>query len=332
MKVTDLLWSDEEALLRDMLRRRLAEPVDDADAVLEELGLWQLAGFDDDGCGALQQGMLQAVAEELGRARLVTNWAAQMAAVNTIALADPKNPLKEALTTGAIRVAIAAPCESVDLGVVEHGATASVICVPWTQKSAVVRLVWLPTSALAPGDEATTTDGQPGARLSLRDALGPDAPRSGPTAAERLFRIREAFDLWELTGICARLLDETVDYAQSRQQFGRPIAKFQALQHGIAAMWIALEEIRSMALAARAALSPGAEPEALARTMGLAWIAAVPLARQIAQSAIQYHGGMGVAEEYTIAPLARRAWFLTQRQSVVRQGPGALADQIDSLV
>ena len=50
----------------------------------------------------------------------------------------------------------------------------------------------------------------------------------------------------EAVGVMQALVDATVAYVQTRQQFGVPIGRFQALQHRIADMLIHLEQARSM--------------------------------------------------------------------------------------
>jgi alkylation response protein AidB-like acyl-CoA dehydrogenase len=54
----------------------------------------------------------------------------------------------------------------------------------------------------------------------------------------------------EALGAMEALFAATLDYLKTRQQFGAPIGKFQALQHRMADMYIHLEQARSMALLA----------------------------------------------------------------------------------
>lgn len=100
----------------------------------------------------------------------------------------------------------------------------------------------------------------------------------------------------EMVGAMEKLLDLTVDYLATRQQFGVAIGSFQALQHRAADMLMAIEQARSMTIHAVAML------EAEARPRGAAVAAAKALvnrtSRFVGQQAIQLHGGMGLTSEY----------------------------------
>jgi alkylation response protein AidB-like acyl-CoA dehydrogenase len=73
----------------------------------------------------------------------------------------------------------------------------------------------------------------------------------------------------EAVGAMEALRDLTVDYLKQRQQFGRAIGEFQALQHRAADMLVATEQARSMAMYAAMMVAGagrrGAAHRALAR-------------------------------------------------------------------
>lgn len=100
----------------------------------------------------------------------------------------------------------------------------------------------------------------------------------------------------EAVGVMDSALAMTVDYLKTRQQFGGPIARFQALQHRAAEMLIALEQSRSMAM--YAALMLG-EPDAAERGKALSAVKVQigQAARFVGQQAIQLHGGIGMSNE-----------------------------------
>jgi alkylation response protein AidB-like acyl-CoA dehydrogenase len=92
------------------------------------------------------------------------------------------------------------------------------------------------------------------------------------------------------------LFDATLDYLKTRQQFGVPIGKFQALQHRMADMFIHLEQARSMALLAAVKLGSG-DAQERRRAVSAAKYRVGQAARFVGQQAVQLHGGMGVTDE-----------------------------------
>ncbi len=100
----------------------------------------------------------------------------------------------------------------------------------------------------------------------------------------------------EAVGVMQRLQEMTLEYLKTRQQFGVPIGRFQALQHRAVDMFIQVEQARSMAIMACGLLSSA---DAFERRRAV--IAAKEFVgragRFVGQQAIQLHGGMGVTEE-----------------------------------
>lgn len=106
-------------------------------------------------------------------------------------------------------------------------------------------------------------------------------------------------------GVAEVLVNSTFDYARSRQQFGKPLASFQALQHRMAEMAVLLEEIRSALLLAM--LTEGLQPVERMRRVSSAKAKIGRSLRTIAQQAVQIHGAMGVTEELPIGAYFKRA-------------------------
>lgn len=100
----------------------------------------------------------------------------------------------------------------------------------------------------------------------------------------------------EALGAMEALFDATLDYLKTRQQFGVPIGKFQALQHRMADMFIHLEQARSMALLAAVKFDAGDAVERR-RVASAAKYRVGQAARFIGQQSVQLHGGMGVTDE-----------------------------------
>lgn len=109
----------------------------------------------------------------------------------------------------------------------------------------------------------------------------------------------------EAAGLLDRLVTDTVDYAKQRQQFGQPIASFQALQHRMVDMHIQLELVRAAAVLAACKLS--APEQERARAASSAKIAVAKACRFVGQNAVQLHGGMGMTDELAIGHYFKRA-------------------------
>lgn len=105
-------------------------------------------------------------------------------------------------------------------------------------------------------------------------------------------------------GAMETVMSMTTDYLGTRQQFGRPLATFQALSHRVADMLIELEQARSAVILAAGHLD--ADPV----TRDLYGSAAKNLVGRvgqlIAEESIQLHGGIGMTDEYQLGKYARR--------------------------
>ncbi|TBW07724.1 pimeloyl-CoA dehydrogenase small subunit [Azotobacter chroococcum subsp. isscasi] len=101
----------------------------------------------------------------------------------------------------------------------------------------------------------------------------------------------------------------TLDYLKTRQQFGTPIGKFQALQHRMVDMRTELELASSMAILA-ACVADEADGEERERRLSAAKFVVTRAGRFIAEQAIQLHGGIGMTWEYSLAHHAKRLVML----------------------
>jgi len=109
----------------------------------------------------------------------------------------------------------------------------------------------------------------------------------------------------ELVGVCDRALEMTVSYVKERRQFGVPVGSFQAVSHRCAQMLLDTEKARSTT--AFAAWTADSDPERLAEAAAMAKAAASDGAREVTQSAIQAHGGIGFTWEADVHWLYKRA-------------------------
>jgi alkylation response protein AidB-like acyl-CoA dehydrogenase len=97
----------------------------------------------------------------------------------------------------------------------------------------------------------------------------------------------------------------TLEYTKTRQQFGVPIGKFQALQHRMAEMFIHLEQARSMATLAAVKVG-SSDIEERRRTVSGAKARIGQAIKFVGQQAVQLHGGMGVTDELPAAHYFKR--------------------------
>jgi alkylation response protein AidB-like acyl-CoA dehydrogenase len=119
---------------------------------------------------------------------------------------------------------------------------------------------------------------------------------NGQAALEHAVDIGIAATCAEGVGAMDRTLALTVEYMNTRKQFGVPIATFQALRHRVADMKMQLELARSMSYYASLKLNaPAAERRA---AMARAKVQLGNAMRFIGQQSVQLHGGIGVTDEY----------------------------------
>lgn len=108
----------------------------------------------------------------------------------------------------------------------------------------------------------------------------------------------------EMVGGMQRALDQTVEYAKTRKQFGKPIGQFQAVQHHCADMFLQMESARSAAYYAAWALEEHRDEAPVA--VSIAKMYASDAARDAGNRGIQVHGGMGFTWENDLHLLYRR--------------------------
>jgi short-chain 2-methylacyl-CoA dehydrogenase len=103
-------------------------------------------------------------------------------------------------------------------------------------------------------------------------------------------------------GLAQGAYDLAFAYAQERQQFGRPIAKFQAVQFQLADMSTEIEAGRQLVYRA-AWLKDQGKPFGLAAAQAKLYTGL--LSNRVVNSALQIHGGYGFTEEFAISRLFR---------------------------
>ena len=108
-------------------------------------------------------------------------------------------------------------------------------------------------------------------------------------------------------GLATRAFEEAIAYAQTRETFGKPIAKHQMIQEKLALMGTKLEAAKLMLLSAAKKKSAGERSDLEA---GMAKLFCSEACHEIVTEALRVHGGYGYSAEYTIERLYRDAPFL----------------------
>lgn len=136
------------------------------------------------------------------------------------------------------------------------------------------------------------------------DAVLGGAEDAGAVLA-RLADIGNAHLAAELLGLASEVFQRTVEYLNTRKQFGVLIGSYQGLQHRAAHLYSELELLKSLVLKALQALDAGSgEVPVLA---SLAKAKAGEVATLATNEAVQMHGGVGMTDELEIGFFMKRA-------------------------
>ena len=156
----------------------------------------------------------------------------------------------------------------------------------------------------------TMRDGHRAAEIALSgvevprdDLLG--EPGEALPVIERIIEAGIAATCAEVVGAMEAIHAMTLEYLQTREQFGQPIGRNQVLQHRSAEMFIALEQGRSMAMLAAVSLDEE-NAEQRANAISMAKVGVGQAGKFVSQQGIQLHGGIGMTEEYAVGHYFRR--------------------------
>jgi alkylation response protein AidB-like acyl-CoA dehydrogenase len=101
-----------------------------------------------------------------------------------------------------------------------------------------------------------------------------------------------------------RCFEKTIEYAQQREAFGRPISKFQAIRHKFAEMAMKIETAKQMVYSTAWRFNNGEYP---VREITIAKLYASRIACEVMDECIQIHGGYGYMKEYDVERAYRDA-------------------------
>jgi alkylation response protein AidB-like acyl-CoA dehydrogenase len=153
-----------------------------------------------------------------------------------------------------------------------------------------------------------TQDGARAADVMFASAPATWISADGLAALERACDIGIAAACAEGVGAMDRLVAMTVEYMNTRRQFGVPIASFQALRHRMADVKMQLELARSMSY--YASLKLNEPPAQRRRALSQAKVQLGQSMRWVGQQCIQMHGGIGVTDECAASHYFKRLTML----------------------
>jgi alkylation response protein AidB-like acyl-CoA dehydrogenase len=153
-------------------------------------------------------------------------------------------------------------------------------------------------------------DDRGAAEIMLTNVQVPATALLGPLdgalpAIERAYDRGAAAVCCEAVGAMTAANEITLEYLKTRFQFGRPIGKFQALQHRMADMAMAEELARSMSFLLASA-ADDEDPAARAHAISAGKVQIAEAGRTVGHGAVQLHGGIGMTMEYVIGHYLRR--------------------------
>jgi alkylation response protein AidB-like acyl-CoA dehydrogenase len=323
--------TSEQLELRDLVRRFLSERVTseylrerirtgnrydpELRDACKQLGLYETFSGAEPGCSVVELGLL---AEECGRF-LVPDALVENVLTNSLleSLLAPEErhsfgDIVQA-ADGACFLAYASCCdfalaegESVITGVTEWvaGGAAPLALVGFVTTDSGRRgfLAKVPHAEGACSEVTSLDLTTPLQRISLTGAHCAVLSAQSTEALEVALEIVKAS---EISGLCQRVMEMTVEYVKTRQQFGVPVGSFQAIQQKLAQAHAETEALAS--LCRFAAWSFNSSPEQRRLTARAAILKAADLGPQVCETAIQCHGGIGFTWEYDLHLYLRRA-------------------------
>lgn len=281
---------------------------------------------------------MMVVMQELGRGLVIEPYWATMLGAEFLKRAGGQDALLEKVASGELKLAaalgekqarhdlfdIATKAEANAGGyrlngsktVVIHGGQAAALIVSARNSGAQrdtdgISLFVVPADAAGvTRRDYRTIDGQRAADITFDNVQVPASALLGQ-AGEGWDLLDAATD-YGITLLCAEAIGlmealnaATLEYLKTRQQFGVPIGKFQALQHRMAEMFMQMEQARSMATLAAVKVASD-DVQERRRTVSAAKVRIGQAAKYIGQQAVQLHGGMGVTNELPAAHYFKR--------------------------
>ena len=183
--------------------------------------------------------------------------------------------------------------------------------IPWGRVAAAVALLAGETLLVVERGAATFTSGknlagEPRDDLSRVEPVGRSAPLRDAVDCSLAQSFGALCRAAQMAGAMEAALELSTRYANDRVQFGRPIAKFQAIQQQLALL---AEQAAAASVAVEyAAIAVAAGRPSAAFAIAAAKIRAGEAAGKVAEIAHQVHGAIGFTHEHGLHRLTRRLW------------------------
>lgn len=200
---------------------------------------------------------------------------------------------------------------------VPFGAQAQLLLIPAHTDAGVRMFLVDPRSGGVTVERCASTSGEPQARVTLAEVRLPaEAPLGEVADAVTRWTLERAWVAYAAVqlGVLTEALTRAAAYVSERQQFGRPVGSFQAVQHRLADCYIDVEALRSVYLRAVWALDAGVASSA--ELLAAKWWAA-RAGHRVAHAVQHVHGGLGADLSYPI-----HAFFLHATQIGLALGGG----------
>jgi hypothetical protein len=203
----------------------------------------------------------------------------------------------------------------------DDGVTDAVALLARDRYTAQSAIVVVDKAELPPPISRTAVDPtRPTATINLDGAEPVEVLRLSDPSADRVRRELVLLTTAELVGGMQKALGQTVDYAKSREQFGRPIGSFQAIKHRLADMYVATEQARAAVQLAAIECAGDADSASPAMASAARWVPRSAI--EVFEHAIHLHGAMGYSWEIDAHLHLRRA--LATRRALRRSNVVAI--------
>jgi acyl-CoA dehydrogenase len=210
---------------------------------------------------------------------------------------------------GALTIGPVEPGDGLDIA--EAAVSGHAGYIPWGRAAAAIVLiagdrvlvVEQRAAKFTPGNNLA---GEPRDRLDAVEPGGRSSPLPGAIDIGSAQRFGALFRAAQMAGAMEAALAMSTGYANDRVQFGRPIAKFQAIQQQLALL---AEQVAAASVAVEsAAIAVAADRPSAALAVAAAKIRAGEAAGKVAEIAHQVHGAIGFTQEHGLHRLTRRLW------------------------